>query len=164
MVKKESDAIMGLEIERKYLVKHDLWKALFKPQGVNYRQGYLLSDKEKTIRVRATDLHGFITIKGKTTGLSRLEYEYQIPLSEAIELLDTFTQNNIDKIRYKIDFEGKIWEIDVFSGANEGLIVAEIELESESEKYLIPEWVDTEVTHDKRYYNSNLSETPFKNW
>lgn len=164
MVEKESDKIMGLEIERKYLVKHELWHALLKPEGVNYRQGYLISDKEKTVRVRATDSQGFITIKSKTVGATRLEYEYQIPLAESIELLNAFTQNNIDKIRYNIDFQGKTWEIDVFSGDNEGLIVAEIELESESENYQIPEWIDVEVTHDNRYFNSNLSKMPFKNW
>jgi CYTH domain-containing protein len=113
---------MPLEIEKKYLVKHDPWNALAKPQGEYYRQGYITSDVKKTVRVRATENHGYITIKGKTDNPAiKPEYEYQIPKVEAIELLDGFTENNIEKTRYKIDFEGKIWEVDVFYGANNGL-------------------------------------------
>jgi CYTH domain-containing protein len=156
---------MPIEIERKYLVKHDLWNALLKPKGEYYRQGYIVNEISKTVRVRATENHGFITIKGKTDNPAiKPEYEYQIPKSEAIELLNSFTGNNIEKTRYKIDYEGKLWEIDVFQGDNEGLIVAEIELNSIEELYQIPEWIDCEVTHDGRYFNANLSKNPFKNW
>jgi adenylate cyclase len=156
---------MPFEIERKYLVKHDLWNALAKPKGEYYRQGYIVNEISKTVRVRATENHGFITIKGKTDNPAiKPEYEYQIPKSEAIELLNSFTGNNIEKTRYKIDYEGKLWEIDVFQGDNEGLIVAEIELNSIEELYQIPEWIDCEVTHDDRYFNANLSKNPFKNW
>lgn len=156
---------MPFEIERKYLVKHDLWNALAKPQGEYYRQGYVVNEISKTVRVRATENQGFITIKGKTDNPAiKPEYEYQIPKAEAIELLDGFTGNNIEKTRYKIDYEGKLWEIDVFQGDNEGLIVAEIELNSIEESYQIPEWIDYEVTHDDRYFNANLSKNPFKNW
>jgi adenylate cyclase len=156
---------MPIEIERKYLVKHDLWNALLKPKGEYYRQGYIVNEISKTVRVRATENHGFITIKGKTDNPAiKPEYEYQIPKSEAIELLNSFTGNNIEKTRYKIDYEGKLWEIDVFQGDNEGLIVAEIELNSIEELYQIPEWIDCEVTHDDRYFNANLSKNPFKNW
>jgi hypothetical protein len=156
---------MPFEIERKYLVKHDLWEALVKPQGEYYRQGYIVNEIAKTVRVRATETHGFITIKGKTDNPAmKPEYEYEIPKTEAIELLDVFTKNNIEKTRYKIDYQGKIWEIDIFHGDNKGLIVAEIELNSIEESYQIPAWIDREVTYEDRYFNANLSKNPFKNW
>ena len=156
---------MPIEIERKYLVKYNLWDALAKPKGEYYRQGYVVNEMSKTVRVRATENQGFITIKGKTDNPAvKPEYEYQIPKAEAIELLDGFTENNIEKIRYKIEYQGKIWEIDLFYGDNEGLIVAEIELNSMEEPYQIPEWIDHEVTHESKYFNSNLSKNPFKNW
>ena len=155
----------NIEIERKYLVKHDLWEMLTKPVGEYYRQGYIVNEKAKTVRVRATENHGFITIKGQTDNPAvKPEYEYQIPKVEAIELLDGFTENNVEKYRYKIDFEGKTWEIDVFLGANKGLIVAEIELNSVDENYEIPEWIDREVTHEAKYFNANLVEFPFLMW
>jgi CYTH domain-containing protein len=156
---------MPIEIERKYLVKYNLWDALAKPKGEYYRQGYIVNEMFKTVRVRATENQAFITIKGKTDNPAvKPEYEYQIPKSEAIELLDSFTENNIEKIRYKIEYQGKTWEIDLFYGDNEGLIVAEIELDSMEESYQIPEWIDREVTHESKYFNSNLSKNPFKNW
>lgn len=156
---------MPFEIERKYLVKHDLWEALEKPRGEHYRQGYIVNEIAKTVRVRATENHGFITIKGKTDNPAiKPEFEYEIPITEAIQLLDGFTKNNIEKTRYKIDYQGKIWEIDIFYGDNEGLIVAEIELNSMEESFQIPTWIDREVTHEDRYFNANLSKNPFKNW
>lgn len=148
---------MTFEIERKYLVKHDLWNALTKPQGEYYQQGSSVNEISKTVHIRATESRGFITIKGKTDNPAiKPEYEYQIPKSEAIELLNAFTENNIEKIRYKIDYEGKVWEVDVFNGNNEGLIVAEIELNSIEESYIVPNWVDREVTHEDKYFNANL--------
>ena len=156
---------MNIEIERKYLVKHDLWAKLIKPVGEYYRQGYIVNEKEKTVRVRATENHGFITIKGRTDNPAvKPEYEYQIPRAEAIELLDGFTKNNIEKHRYRINFEGKTWETDVFHGANEGLIVAEIELNSVDESYKIPDWIAREVTHEAKYFNAKLVEFPFSTW
>ena len=156
---------MPFEIERKYLLKHDLWDDLEKPNGEYYRQGYVVNEETKTVRVRATENCGFITIKGKTDNPAvKPEYEYQIPKEEAIELLDSFTENNIEKTRYKIDYQGHTWEIDVFYGDNEGLIVAEIELNSIEESYSIPEWIDCEVTHEDKYFNANLSKNPFTNW
>jgi adenylate cyclase len=155
---------MPLEIERKFLVKKEVWNKSQKGKGNYYRQGYLLTEAEKTIRVRATDTEGFITIKGKSTGATRLEYEYPIPREEAIELLDNFAISNIIKWRFKVDFEGKIWEIDEFLGENEGLIIAEIELKSEDETFEIPHWIADEVTGDARYFNSALSILPFKKW
>ncbi len=155
---------MPLEIERKYLVDKTVWQKTQKSKGNYYRQGYLLTEAEKTIRVRATDTEGFITIKGKSVGATRLEYEYSIPREEAMELLDNFAVSNIIKWRFKVEFEGKTWEIDEFLGENEGLIVAEIELNSEDEMFEIPHWIAEEVTGDARYFNSALSILPFKKW
>lgn len=156
---------MPFEIERKYLVKHNFWEVLLKPKCEYYRQGYIVNEKSKTVRVRATENHGFITIKGKTDNpVIKPEYEYQIPKSEALELLNGFTTNNIEKIRFKIDYEGKTWEIDVFQGDNEGLIVAEIELNSIEESFTLPDWIDREVTHEDKYFNASLSKNSFKNW
>ena len=155
---------MGIEIERKFLIKANLWQQLPKPAGKYLRQGYLLSDPEKTVRVRVKEGTGYITIKGKTEGASRPEYEYQIPVKDAEELLDSFTISCISKVRYEIPVAGKLWEVDEFSGENAGLILAEIELTQEDEDFTLPEWVDQEVTADRRFYNSQLIENPYKNW
>lgn len=155
---------MGKEIERKFLIDQQKWDNLNKPEGKLFRQGYLLTDKDKTIRVRATETKGFLTIKGQTVGATRLEYEYEIPVGEATELLDHFSQSELSKTRYEITFNSKLWEVDVFSGDNKGLIVAEIELESEDEHFDLPDWVSNEVTEDAKYYNSNLTIKPFKDW
>ncbi len=155
---------MGVEIERKFLVDHSKWNEIKKPQGTHFRQGYLVDDSKRTIRVRTTDTKGFITIKGTTSGITRKEFEYNIPVAEGNELLNAFAESEVDKIRYCITVEGKLWEVDVFAGDNEGLIMAEIELESEDETFTKPNWVTIEVSDDERYYNSNLSKNPFKNW
>lgn len=155
---------MALEIERKYLLHRDKWDNFPKPEGQMYRQGYILKDPDKTIRVRVTETTAFLTIKGASMGFTRTEFEYEIPKEEGIELLDNFAVSELSKIRYEILHVGKLWEVDVFLGDNEGLIVAEIELESEDETFGIPEWISTEVTGDDKYYNSNLSANPFKNW
>jgi CYTH domain-containing protein len=155
---------MGQEIERKFLVDHDKWKQLDKPKGELYRQGYLVSEPAKTIRVRQTNEKGFLTIKGITIGATRSEYEYEIPVNEAKEILDNFSIAELSKIRYTITFDNKLWEIDEFLGDNDGLIVAEIELKSEVEFFNIPEWILHEVTEDEKYYNSNLTINPYKNW
>ena len=155
---------MGKEIERKFLIDQQKWDNLNKPEGKLFRQGYLLTDKDKTIRVRATETKGFLTIKGQTIGATRLEYEYEIPVTEATELLDNFAVSELSKTRYEIKFNDKLWEVDVFSGDNLGLIVAEIELESEDETFDLPDWVSTEVTEEAKYYNSNLTVKPFKDW
>jgi adenylate cyclase len=155
---------MGVEIERKFLVHHDKWAALAKPKGLVIRQGYMLKDAAKTIRVRIKDEESFITIKGKTKGISRSEYEYGIPLKDGLELLEAFCEAVVEKQRYCISYAGKLWEVDVFEGENQGLIVAEIELADEAETFDLPRWVSTEVTSDARYYNSNLSVNPYKNW
>ncbi|MGQ7854188.1 CYTH domain-containing protein [Pedobacter sp. WC2501] len=155
---------MGKEIERKFLIDQQKWDNLNKPEGKLFRQGYLLADKAKTIRVRATETIGFLTIKGQAIGATRPEYEYEIPVEEAVELLDNFAQSELSKIRYEIPFKNKLWEVDVFLGDNEGLVVAEIELESETESFDLPDWIGKEVTEEEKYYNSNLTVKPFKDW
>jgi adenylate cyclase len=155
---------MGVEIERKFLVDHDKWKQLAKPKGTHFRQGYVLSDDKRTIRIRVTDKHGYITFKGASSGISRKEFEYEIPMGEGIELLDGFAVSEIEKIRYRIEYDGKTWEVDEFSGNNAGLILAEIELQHEDEEFKKPDWISIEVSDDERYYNSYLSTHPFKDW
>lgn len=155
---------MGIEIERKFLVKKENWNELEKPRGENFRQGYLLTDPKKTIRVRQTSDKGFLTIKGISVGATRAEYEYEIPFVEAQELLDQFAVSELSKIRYKISVDHHIWEVDVFLGENEGLIVAEIELKTEDESFKIPDWIAQEVTAEEKYFNSNLTLNPYKNW
>jgi len=155
---------MGVEIERKYLVDHEQWQQLEKPRGTPFKQGYLLNEENRTIRVRMTDEHGYITLKGPTQGFSRKEYEYTIPVSEAQELIANFALTTVQKTRYCIDYAGKTWEVDVFEGDNAGLIMAELELDDESETFDLPPWTTKEVTSDKRYYNGFLSRHPFKEW
>ncbi|WP_158825449.1 CYTH domain-containing protein [Mucilaginibacter lacusdianchii] len=155
---------MGVEIERKFLVDHNLWHRAEKPKAVPYRQGYLLSSPQKTVRVRVAGIKGYITIKGATEGFSRKEYEYEIPVAEAAELLDNFADKCIEKTRVRFPFMGKVWEVDEFAGDNQGLIVAEIELHSEDEEIQFPPWITEEVTGDNRYYNSSLSVRPYNQW
>jgi len=155
---------MGVEIERKFLVDHEKWNQVVKPNGTHYRQGYLLNDNHRTIRVRVTDKQGFITLKGASSGISRKEYEYKIPVEDGVELLDGFAQSEVEKIRYRIDFAGKLWEVDEFLGDNAGLIMAEIELKQETDEFERPDWITDEVSDDDRYYNSYLSTHPYKNW
>ena len=153
---------MGMEIERKFLLKNDDWRSLGVP--VHYAQGYLVADGERTVRVRVAGTEGFLTIKGKSEGFSRKEFEYPVPVDEALEMLRLCALSTIEKYRTKILFEGKIWEVDEFKGQNEGLTIAEIELISEDESFDTPPWIGQEVTGDLRYFNSSLARNPFKNW
>ena len=154
---------MGTEIERKFLVRDNLFRSL--AQGTRYRQGYLNSVKERVVRVRTIDDKGFLTIKGITTGATRAEYEYEIPVKEAEAMLDELCEQPlIEKNRYKIAHKGFTWEVDEFFGENQGLILAEVELESEDQPYDKPEWITDEVTGDPKYFNSNLIQNPYKNW
>lgn len=154
---------MGKEIERKFLVQGDAWRDL--AQGTLYRQGYLNSAKERTVRVRTVGEKAFLTIKGITVGASRVEYEYEIPFEDCNFLLDNLAEKPIiEKKRYKIPQGKFVWEIDEFFGENQGLIVAEIELESEDEAFEKPEWTGEEVTGDPRYFNSNLISHPYTRW
>ncbi|GAB3560638.1 CYTH domain-containing protein [Spirosoma fluminis] len=154
---------MGIEIERKYLVKGNDWKKL--GEGQFYQQGYLSDHPDRTVRVRTAGDKGYITIKGRSTGASRAEYEYSIPFSEAQAMLEQLCQQPlIEKIRYKISYEGLVWEVDEFLGENEGLVVAEVELAHEQQIIVLPAWVDREVTGDVTYYNANLFKHPFSTW
>ncbi|MEZ7198575.1 CYTH domain-containing protein [Pseudodesulfovibrio karagichevae] len=154
---------MAKEIERKFLLVGDDWRELAK--GTHYRQGYLNSAKERTVRVRTIDDKGFLTIKGITTGATRVEYEYEIPHAECTEMLDNLAEKPIiEKARYKIEFGGFTWEVDEFFGVNRGLVVAEIELKSEDQAFEKPAWVGEEVTGDPRYFNSNLVANPYTTW
>jgi len=153
---------MGKEIERKYLVKGEAWKEL--GEGVLYRQGYLNSRKERVVRVRTMGPKAALTIKGIADGATRLEFEYDLPLDDCNQLLDLCEQPLIEKTRYKIPYGGLLWEVDEFHGVNDGLVVAECELESEDQSIDKPEWIGDEVTGDPRYFNSNLVASPFTKW
>ena len=155
---------MGVEIERKFLVDKQAWEMLEKPAGERYRQGYLLADPAKTIRVRQTPEKGFLTIKGISVGAKRAEFEYEIPFEEAGELLDSFASDCISKVRYKMTVGKHLWEIDEFLEENAGLLIAEIELNEETELFQLPVWAAEEVTGEAKYYNSNLAVHPFINW
>ena len=154
---------MAKEIERKFLLVGDAWRELAK--GTHYRQGYLNSTKERTVRVRTIAAKGFLTIKGITVGATRVEYEYEIPHADCTAMLDDLAEKPIiEKKRYKIPMDGFVWEVDEFFGVNEGLVVAEIELESEDQAFEKPHWVGEEVTGDPRYFNSNLVRNPYTTW
>lgn len=154
---------MAKEIERKFLVTGNVWKSL--ARGTGYRQGYLNSAKERTVRVRTIDDKGYLTVKGVTTGATRSEYEYEIPATDAAAILTELCEKPlIEKNRYKIRAGAHTWEIDEFFGENQGLIVAEVELESEDQAFETPGWIGAEVTGDPRYFNSNLIKHPFTKW
>jgi adenylate cyclase len=155
---------MPLEIERKFLIDHSLWKDLPKPAGIAYRQGYLACGSAMTVRIRIAADQGYITIKGPTVRSVRSEFEYEIPAGDAIEILEMFRPKQVEKTRYRIHFNQKTWEVDEFHGENEGLILAEIELDKAGEDIILPGWVRKEVTEDPRYYNSFLAENPYNTW
>jgi adenylate cyclase len=155
---------MGLEIERKYLVNKDKWAMIRKDAGRLIWQGYIMNDPGKTIRVRLAGQNAHLTIKSLPLGISRLEFEYQIPKEDAEELLKTFSVSEIKKIRYALAYKGKVWDVDEFLDENTGLVLAEIELNDTSEDFEIPDWIGEEVTGDERYYNSRLSTQPFGSW
>ncbi len=152
---------MAIEIERKFVVTGNKWRDA---ESIYYCQGYLNRDKHRTVRVRIAGDKGFLTIKGLTTGAGREEYEYLIPLDDAKAMLALCEGSIVEKNRRVIQYKGLIWEIDEFLGDNEGLVIAEIELETEQQKIDFPEWVGAEVTDDARYYNSNLSINPYNTW
>ncbi len=154
---------MGLEIERKFLIKNETWKSLAH-KITEIKQGYLSTVPERTVRIRIKDEQGVLTIKGKNKGMTRLEFEYSIPYAEAIDLLALCEQPIIAKKRYLIQVEELLWEVDIFEGANQGLEVAEVELTSEDQKITWPAWIGKEVTEDPKYYNSSLIKFPFSAW
>jgi adenylate cyclase len=154
---------VGVEIERKFLLVGDAWRALGTPSLL--RQGYLNTDPARTVRVRIEGQGAWLTIKSKNVGAARGEWEYPIPLAEAAELLDHVCAGPlIEKYRRRIAYEGHLWEVDEFLGENAGLAVAEIELSSEGEGFAVPAWAGEEVTGDPRYYNSSLIRLPFSQW
>ena len=149
---------MAIEIERKFLVDNEKWNKVIKPDGKLIHQGYLQRDNNKSIRVRFTDTKGTLTIKGAQVGISRPEFEYEVPLGDAIELYNNFSEVKLKKTRYVIEHAGFNWEVDEFMGQNMGLITAEVELENEAVQLtFIPDWILEEVTHDDKYKNSNLA-------
>ena len=147
---------MGLEIEHKYKVLNESYKKLSE-KSYSIAQGYLCREKERTVRVRVRDDKGFLTIKGVTNVDSRAEFEYEIPVEEANELLKMCEPVIIEKTRYIVPFDGNIWEVDEFHGVHEGLTIAEIEIPTSDYKYNTPDFVGENVTDDVRYYNSTLS-------
>ena len=154
---------MGIEIERKFLVVGDGWRE--QAVGVPYCQGYIRTEGQSTVRVRIAGETGYLTLKGPTTGLSRLEFEYEIPLTDADQLLRELCDRPlIEKIRHRIDYQGMSWEIDEFSGDNTGLILAEVELEAPDQVIEYPPWIGQDVSHDSRYFNAALAQAPFSSW
>ena len=149
------------EIERKFLVDTDLWTD--RSGGEQYRQAYLSKDGD-TVRARVAGNKAYLTIKGKAQGISRPEFEYEIPVADAEAMFDLAISAVVSKTRYRQTVGGKLWEIDVFHGDNEGLVIAEIELESETEPFEKPVWVTKEVSFDKRYTNAALARNPYKSW
>ena len=154
---------MPSEIEHKYLVHQDAWQPT--SVGVPYRQGYLSAAKEHVVRVRIAGDSAYLTVKGSTTGLTRLEFEYPIPVADAAVMLERLCERPlIEKTRYREKFEGHLWEVDEFHGDNAGLVIAEIEVASDTAQYAVPPWAAVEVSGDPRYFNANLRLNPYKNW
>lgn len=155
---------MATEIEHKFLLRDDRWRQQIE-RSVRIRQGYLTSDARCSVRVRVADNQGFLNLKSGTLGIQRSEYEYPIPLNEAEEILDTLCEKPLlEKTRYYLHFREHLWEIDEFAGDNAGLIVAEVELSRSDESFARPEWVGEDVSHDMRYYNSQLALHPYRSW
>ncbi|MCO6411148.1 MAG: CYTH domain-containing protein [Thiogranum sp.] len=155
---------MAIEIERKYLVKDDSWRENA-DAGVFYSQGYISSDPRSSVRVRVAGQHAWLNIKSAATPIRRLEFEYPIPLHDAREILEKLCADPpVEKVRYHVHHAGRVWEVDVFEGANAGLVVAEIELDDEQERFDSPPWLGDEVSHDPRYYNMNLARLPYSRW
>lgn len=154
---------MATEIERKFLVVGEDWRSL--GDAVEIRQGYLSTVKERTVRVRVMGDRGYVTVKGITVGAARTEFEYEIPVADAHQMLDQLCERPIiEKTRSRIDVAGLIWEVDSFNGVNAGLVVAEVELEHEAQEIDPPRWIGEEVTDDPRYFNANLIAHPFTEW
>ena len=155
---------MGIEIERKFLLMDDGWMA-DADSGTRFCQGYLSESGPASVRVRIEGDKANINIKSATIDMHRLEYEYPIPITDAEEMLESLCiKPLIEKTRYHVEYKGKLWEVDVFKGDNEGLKVAEVELDSREEAIVLPDWVAEEVTNDKRYYNVCLVSHPYKDW
>lgn len=150
---------MATEIERKFRVQGDGWR---QGAGTHYRQGYLSRDPDRTVRVRLAGEHAWLTIKGRTIGLARPEFEYPIPLADGEALLQLCDGPLVEKIRRRIDYRGMVWEVDEFFGANAGLVLAEIELSHPDQTFDAPPWLAEEVSADPRFFNANLSLRPYR--
>lgn len=153
---------MPSEIERKFLVTGDGWRD--GSPGTMIAQGYLSRDADRTVRVRIGGEKAWLTIKGRSEGISRAEFEYEISVGEGRELLALCLPPTIDKTRHKVAHAGHVWEIDVFHGENDGLVIAEVELDDASVNPELPPWVGAEVSGDPRYFNSRLAERPYRHW
>jgi CYTH domain-containing protein len=154
---------MPQEIERKFLVRDDSWRV--PGSGTLYRQGYLSTVPERSVRVRLIRDRGYLTVKGASSGAVRAEYEYEIPGEEAREMLDNLCERPlIEKTRYCVEYQGLTWEVDEFAGSNAGLIIAEVELDEADQAVPWPDWVGKEVTADRRYYNAILIAEPYSEW
>jgi CYTH domain-containing protein len=154
-----------MEIERKYLINQELWQEQRNPANATFlQQAYLSIDQSCSVRIRLTEKEAFITIKGRTTGISREEYEYTIPFSDGVRIIKMAVTPIIEKLRYKVHFEGYLWEVDEFWGDNEGLVLAEVELPDEIRQPVLPQWVEKEVSGDPRYYNLALAINPINTW
>ena len=154
---------MLLEIERKFLVKLENWDTDI--EGTPYRQGYLAINDKNVVRVRIKGKIATITIKSNEIGISRSEHEYEIPLEDAVYLMDNLCESGIiEKTRYKVPYKGKVWDVDEFHGKNKGLWLAEVELEAEDEMVKLPRWAVKEVTGNEHYYNAYISKHPFGEW
>lgn len=155
---------MPIEIERKFLVRDESWRAIVESSS-RILQGYLSLDRHLAVRVRLRGDAAFLTLKGGTRGIRRSEFEYPIPRADAQAMLDTLAvAPPVDKVRHLIRVGGHLWELDVFAGENAGLVMAEIELGSEDEAFERPDWLGDEVSEDPRYYNANLARFPFRSW
>lgn len=155
---------MAIETERKFLVNRSLWETIDRGESSLIRQAYLSTETDKVVRVRVMDNIGWLCIKGKREGISRLEFEYSIPVEDAEQMITHFAKSELSKLRYKVKAGELTWEVDEFLGDNNGLLIAEIELDSENQSYDKPSWLGNEVTFDDRYSNSSLAVKPFKDW
>ncbi len=155
---------MGVEIERKFLVRNRDWFSRIH-SSARIRQGYLANEQRLTVRVRTAGSEGWLTVKGPVRGMSRAEFEYPIPRADADQMLNNLCQHPLlEKTRYWLRHEGHTWEIDVFEGDNLGLVIAEVELDDPAEDVVLPPWVGTEVTDDPRYLNASLVKRPYRQW
>ena len=155
---------MAQEIERKFLVISDTWKNNVS-RRIHYRQGYLCGNSRSSIRVRVSDEAAHLNIKSATPGVRREEFEYPVPLHDAERMLDGLCDGPvIEKTRHFVEYHGHTWEVDVFEGQNQGLVVAEIELSRDDETFERPDWIGEEVSHDLRYYNTSLVRNPYTRW
>ena len=155
---------MAVEIERKFLIAHDAWRA-DADQGQRIRQAYLSASASNSIRVRIVDeTHAWLTIKSGYRGIVRDEFEYEVPLDDAVAMLELRQSSILDKVRYRVRNDDAVWEDDVFAGANAGLVLAEIELKDETQEPSLPAWLGAEITGELRYQNSMLASDPYANW